>query len=296
MRGSRRAIALTAICLATVLPTQPANTAAPSAAERLRALFSERMRALGSSPQRLFSSPATITVWDEHGPRTATRPFGEVVSGLGDVSAPIAAGEGPYGTPEVVAGNITDIFGGAWFGPDDDADENCSSINVQRSATAPNTYDLAQEVAEATGVPLVNPVQVTLAPLFLTPIPGALEPVIPSTSWAMPAYTWLGPTLHITGNYDLGLHTVGTLLGSNVSTASGADPYPVWTPMTTTGFVEDRAIDFVGQALFVNANLRESSFGFTVCATVGALVFSNGVAIFDNHPVLGLDLEFPDVP
>ena len=296
MRGTRRIVALIAIGASAALPATPGTTATPTAADRFRALFEERLAGTGIDAARLYDADATMTIWGETGPSVVTRPFGEIVNGLGAVPAPIVAGEGPFGTPEVVAGNITDLFGGIWFGPDDEADANCGSARVQPSTLIPNTYTTAKLAADAAGVPLVNPTPVTLAPLLLTPIPGALASIVPVSSYALPAYAWLGPTLHITARYDLGLHGVGTLIGSNVSTATGADPYPVWTPMTTSGFVEDRSIEFLGQGLFIHASVRQSLAGYTVCGTIGALALSNGVAVFDNHPILGTDVAFPDLP
>lgn len=291
-----RALIVTLVTGASLLGTSSSSTAgAPSAADRFRALFTQRAQSAGISVDDLFDIEATVTTYGPEGAVTTRRPFGEAIARIGDVPTPVL-GEGPYGTPEYVAGNISNLFAGLWIGPSDEADEHCGYTRVRQSTIVPNTYTLAKQAADAAGLPLTNPVPVTLAPMYLTPVPATAEPVIPLTSWAMPAYVWLGPTLHITAQYDLGLHTVGTLLGSSASTATGADPYPVWAPMVTSGFVQDRSIDFLGQGLFVDASIRENLFGYTLCGTIGALVASNGVAIFDNHPVLGLDLALPDLP
>lgn len=297
MRPRRLRLAALVVTAGSLLATAaPARTEAPSAADRFRQVADAKLASAGLTFDDIAALPVTLEIWGETGLRRTTRPFGEIVARFGDLDAPLT-GEGPYGTPETVGGNLSHLFAGFWAGAEDEGDARCPQVRVHRSTTVPDTYAAAATVSDATGVPVVNPIPVTGAPLYLTPIPDATSPVIPASSWAVPAYLWLGPTLHITARYDLGMHTVGTLLGSNISTdTSGPDPYPVWTPMTTTGFVADGSIDFLGQGLFASAGFDESFFGYRVCGAFGALVLSNGAAIFDNHPVLGLDPAFPDLP
>lgn len=266
----------------------------PTIAQRYRALFADKISAAGMDADAVFASPATITVYGSDGSvQRYTRSFGEVVDNLApSIQASVTQASGPAGTPEYVAGNITEIFGSLWAGSTSEAAANCQSVSVKQSSVVPDTY----AVASAAGYPAPF-VPVTLAPLYLTPVPGALSPVIPASSWALPAYAWLGPTLHIKARYTLGLHEVGTLIGSNVSTASGApSPYPVWAPMATLGFLADHSMDFLGQGLFIHAEVRTDLFGYTACGGLGTLLLSNGTAIFDNHKVLGADIGFPDLP
>lgn len=292
MKGIRRVL-VAAVVGTMALSTIGAHAApAPTVAQRFRTLFTAKAKAAGMDPRKIFAAPATITVYGNGAKRTYIRPFGEVIDKLAPrIQASIAA-SGPLGTPEYVGGNITEIFGTAWFGTNANAAANCQSVSVKQSSTIPDTYAVAQQA----GYPLPL-IPVTGAPLYLTPIPGALSPLVPASSWILPAYVWLGPTLHIKAQYTLGLHEVGTLIGSNVSTASGApSPYPVWTPMTTLGFVQDHSMDFLGQGLFIHAETSFSLLGYTTCFGLGTLLLSNGAAIFDNHQVLGANIGFPDIP
>lgn len=281
MRRTRTAMA--AAAMATALLTAGAgNTTAPTVGEITRARVIEAVRAANQDPNTLLSAPAELQVWYTDGPsRTWTTSMDEVMEMMfPDVPASVD-GTGPLGTPEVLAGNTTHLFADLYTGSTSGA--VCGGITVTDSQVVPET----------------DTVPVTGAPLYLTPVPSTLSPVIPASSWLLPAYLAGGKTRHIKGAYNtLGLHTVGTLIGSGASTASGAPaPYPVFLPMVHgVNFVEDASIDFVGQAAVFQARSRIDIFGYTVCLTVGGMLFSDGIAIFDNHKVVGVEAGFPDIP
>ncbi|HVL88726.1 MAG TPA: hypothetical protein VM841_00680 [Actinomycetota bacterium] len=297
---STRRFLLTAVAAALLATTTAGNaTRVQTVPERFRAMFEQKAAEFGVDLETLLNAPATISVHGDGEVREYVRPFGEVLRNLyPDTAASSAMAQGPLGTPEYAAGNITHLFATLWAGATSEAVANCQSVSVRRSQTVPDTYALASQAGGAAGVPVPPIVPVTGAPLFLTPVPGLLSPVIPPASWILPAYAWLGPTMHITARYTLGLHQVGTLIGSTVSTAQpAAAPYPVWLPMVSgASFAEDRSIDFVGQGLFFSASARLDAFGYTLCGGAGALALSNGAAIFDNHPVLGISAGLPDIP
>lgn len=274
--------------LSVVLIAVPMSGRAARASEetvngRFRVLVAQKAAEAGVDASVFLDATSTVTTYDERGvAHVSTRPFGEVLDALApSISADVADADGPAGTPEVLAGNTTALFLTAFAGSTDDA--QCQSVTATRSAVAP----------DAPFVP------VTAAPLLLTPVPGALEPVIPASSWILPAYVAGGPVQRIKASYTYGLHTVGTLIGSGLSTAPGAPaPSPVWLPMAhSVGFVEDHSIDFVGHVLgFTHAEFRLDLFGYTICGGAGALPLSDGVAIFDNHEVAGTQVDLPDVP
>ncbi|HVE94628.1 MAG TPA: hypothetical protein VNB24_06875 [Acidimicrobiales bacterium] len=119
---------------------------------------------------------------------------------------------------------------------------------------------------------------------------SALVPSTPPVILPPPATTLAfdagGPVRHIVGDYDFGLHTVGTVLGSNVSTDSGSGA-PAWLPVVSGGFVQDNSIDFLGHALFVQG--QACFFGF--CFAAGALL-GDGAVLFDNT----FPLALPSIP
>ncbi|MER3453039.1 MAG: hypothetical protein C4344_05165 [Acidimicrobiia bacterium] len=285
MRRVRRILAIVVVA-AVVLVSGGGAMAAEQATltSVVREAFVQRMRAHGVDPAILFEAPAELTVsYPDGTARTYWRPFGEVIERL---MPPVVVGEGagPAGTPEVLVGNTTHLFGHFYQGPTSGAGA-CGRLTVTTSSVIP----------EAPFVP------VSLAPLYLTPVPGALSPVIPPSSWMLPLYVAGGRVKHIHGSYNLfGFHTAGTLIGSGASTDTGApDPYPVWLPMVTSmGLVRDWSIDFVGHAQFYQATARIDFFGFTICGTVGGMLLSDGVAIFDNRPLApGLPvIGLPDIP
>src|SRR5687768_13104123 len=173
------ALALSTIC------TPRAGAAEPTVQERFRTLISQEAADAGLEASVFLEAVATVTTYDEHGlARVSSRPFGEVLEALApEISAGVAEADGPLGTPEVLAGNTTALFLTAYAGDTDDA--QCQSVTATRSAVVP----------EAPFVP------VTAAPLLLTPVPGALEPVIPASSWILPAYLAGGPVQHIKASY-----------------------------------------------------------------------------------------------
>jgi hypothetical protein len=281
MRRTRTTLAALTVAL-SVLTTSAGQAAAPTLGDRVRAALIDAALAANVDPDVVLSSPAELEIWYTDGPsETWTTTIGDTLEMMLPEVPTSIEGEGPLGTPEIFAGNTTHVFGDLYAGSTSGA--VCNGITVTDSALAPET-----PFAPVTG-----------APLFLTPVPGALSPVIPASSWILPAYSAGGKTRHVKGTYNtLGLHTVGTLVGSGASTASGAPaPSPVWLPMVhTLGLVEDRSIDFLGHALVFQAKFRVDAFGYTICTAVGGMLLSDGVAIFDNHKVLGVEVAFPDIP
>lgn len=281
MRGTRTTLATLMIAL-SLMSTSTGHTAAPTLADRARIALTDAAIAANVDPSVVLTSPATLQIWYTDGPtKTWDTTIGDVLEMMLPEVPTSVEGNGPLGTPEVFAGNTTHLFADLYAGSTTGA--TCGGITVKDSAYAPET-------------PIVP---VTGAPLYLTPVPGALSPVIPASSWLLPAYTAGGPVRHVKGSYNvLGLHTVGTLIGSGASTASGApDPAPVWLPMVhSLGLVEDASIDFLGNAIVFQAKFRFDLFGQTICTAVGGMLFSDGTAIFDNHKVLGVEAGFPDVP
>lgn len=110
----------------------------------------------------------------------------------------------------------------------------------------------------------------------------ATDPVLLPPPATILAFDVGGPVRHIVGDYDFGIHTAGTLAGSNVDTAPGAST-PVWLPVVTTGIVQDNSIDFLGHAAFFQSQF--CLFGF--CIAAGGLL-GDGVMLFDNTLPLGL--------
>lgn len=262
MRGIR--LVVIAVIAASALGSGGAHaTGAPTVREHVRDTLSARLTAEGIEPSSVLDREATLRVWFPDGTeRTYTRTVREV---LAEMTPPgkIENGTGPAGTPEIVVGNTTHIFLDLYFGSTSGA--VCGGITVTDSATVPHT------------------------PTVIQPVPGP---------WPVPAYSVGGPTRHVTGSYNLmGLHTVGTLIGSAASTASGApSPAPVWLPLAHTGFVSDASVDFLGHAQVFQQRVRLDFFGTTICLTVGGMLLSDGIAIFDNRPIQGQTIGFPNVP
>lgn len=91
-----------------------------------------------------------------------------------------------------------------------------------------------------------------------------------------------GPVKNVKGSYLIGVHTVGTVVGSNVDTAASG-PY---LPLVHAGLVADRKIDFVGHGI-----PREAQFCFFgLCVAIG-LLLGDGVIAWDTNAV-----DFPRVP
>lgn len=111
----------------------------------------------------------------------------------------------------------------------------------------------------------------------------ATPPVILPPPATIYGYSVGGPFRSIKGNYNiLGLHMVGTIIGSNISTAPG--PYVVWPPVLSGGFIADSSIDFAGHAVYVQA--RFCLFGF--CVSAGAILLADGAALFNNTTPVSL--------
>lgn len=106
---------------------------------------------------------------------------------------------------------------------------------------------------------------------------STVVPATPLTVLPPPATAYFfdvgGPTRNVRGAYDLGLHTVGTLVGSNVDTASSG-PY---LPTQSTGIVLENRIDFVGHAI---VSQGETCFS-TVCIAIGSML-ATGAATWDT--------------
>lgn len=111
----------------------------------------------------------------------------------------------------------------------------------------------------------------------------ATPPVVLPPPATLLAFDVGGTLKHIVGDYDFGLHTAGTLVGSNVDTAPGPDGAPVWLPVVSSGFVTDNAIDFLGHA--VSAQDEFCLFGFCIAA---GLMLGDGAMLFDNTLPVGL--------
>lgn len=133
-------------------------------------------------------------------------------------------------------------------------------------------------VAVGSGSQLLSVSESTIVP--------ATDPIILPPPATFLAFDVGGPVKHIVGSYDFGLHTAGTLAGSNVDTAPGAST-PVWLPVVTTGVVQDTSIDFLGHAAFFQAQF--CLFGY--CIAAGGML-ADGVMLFDNNLPLGL----PSIP
>lgn len=281
MRRTRTAFAAATVAM-SVMTAGVGHSAVPTVGDITRARIVEAARAADLDPDSVLTAPAELQVWYTDGPsKTWVVTLDDVIDMMLPEAPASVEGSGPLGTPEVLAGNTTHLFADLYAGSTSGA--TCGGITVTDSKNVPET-------------PFVP---VTGAPLYLTPVPGTLSPVIPASSWILPAYAAGGKTRHVKGSYNLlGLHTAGTLLGSGASTASGAPaPYPVFLPMVHgLNFIQDRAIDFVGQALVFQAKVRYDLFGYTLCTAIGGMLLSDGVAIFDNHKVLGVEAGFPDIP
>ena len=94
-----------------------------------------------------------------------------------------------------------------------------------------------------------------------------------------------GPLTQVQGGgWLIGIHTVGTVLGSNVDTGSGAPaPFPVWLPVVTAGLVTDTSIDFIGHAIVAQGEACLLTF----CIAVGTMV-GDGLTLFDNTAPVSL--------
>lgn len=92
-----------------------------------------------------------------------------------------------------------------------------------------------------------------------------------------------GPLTQVQGgNWIVGVHTVGTVIGSNADTA-GSGPF---LPVRDAGLITDQRIDFAGHASVAQG--QACFFGF--CFAVGLMVGS-GAAMWDNA-----DAALPVVP
>lgn len=103
---------------------------------------------------------------------------------------------------------------------------------------------------------------------FLVPhTPAVVAPGIP-------LYHVGGPLRHVSGTFALGLHTVGTVIGSNVDT-HGSGPY---LPVVDGDLVADSSIDFLGAA---EMSQGQTCF-FGLCIAVGTMI-ADGVANWDGE-------------
>ncbi|MBI4730202.1 MAG: hypothetical protein HY775_12020 [Acidobacteria bacterium] len=120
---------------------------------------------------------------------------------------------------------------------------------------------------------------------------SAVVPATPPVFLPPPATGYLydagGPVRNVKGSYLIGLHTAGTVFGSNVDTAAGPAPYPVWLPVVTGGLVLDGKIDFAGHGV-----VAQGQFCFLGLCVAAGFIVGDGATLFDNSSPVSL----PTVP
>jgi hypothetical protein len=93
-----------------------------------------------------------------------------------------------------------------------------------------------------------------------------------------------GPLTQVKGSYAVGLHTVGTALGSNVDTADSG-PY---LPVANTDLVADSRIDFIGH---VDTLTQEGACFVGICLVYIGVLIADGVTFWDTE-----DPSLPVIP
>ncbi|MCA1831741.1 MAG: hypothetical protein LC750_03210 [Actinobacteria bacterium] len=291
-RTKRLLVAATLAALAFSTMGAHAAPRPKTMADVLRQRTISLAKSYGISPYRFFNATAKLqTIGSDGTVSTRSMRFRDAIeSALSRIPASGSKEKGPQGTPEYEVGDIFHVW--LYAGTD-----TTVGYTVKKSTVVPET-------------PPVEPADAALC----TALGG--DPVTCATSGGFPlvAYDVGGPLYHISGGGWTGFHAAGFyFLGSNVDTGSSGPYLPVPysllpslpspvpptppLPFQWIGLPSDTSLDFLGH-VYQYANITTSFCFLGYCFGFGGGYLYGGAdaAIFDNHPVLGANVGFLDVP
>lgn len=254
------------LLFAAVPPGTQATAPDQTLADQLRAYVATEAEKNGIDPAIVFAAEVTLEEWSPSGTQQSTMTFDAALERLFG------------GRPAVDVGALGSVDSNGPAGTPEILVGDTLHLYVHFAiGCAPAGYRFTQS-AVVPATPRVMP----LGPLVL--------------------YDVGGPLYNVKGNYLLGLHTAGVLLGTGVTTAQDG-PFlnaPTNPTGVLLGVLLDRSIDFVGHASGGQTFRCITFFGIPLFSIGAGTLLADGVAQFDARPIATpagpVSTAFPRVP